>query len=306
VSVVSLEGRAALVTGASRGIGQSIAMRLAAEGVDVAIVGRGADRRSTDLEGSLAQTAALAQSMQRGRVHVLEADIGDPGADRGSIVAAIVDAFGRSPDILVHSAAAPREFGDGRPLVPFAETTPEWFFRSVEVNVWAYWDLARSLIPGMRRQGAGWLLSISSRQAAPRPSPVGSPARSRLGGACIYGGTKAFLDRITTGAAEELYDDNIAVNALAPTGPVRTPLSATVTPGLQAGDWEPMETMVEAAVALCSGDPRELTSRIAYSLPLLVELGRPVRTLDGRELFAGWQPNDEDPRLNGASYLTGH
>jgi citronellol/citronellal dehydrogenase len=172
--------------------------------------------------------------------------------------------------------------------------------------VWAYWDLAHAVIPGMREQGQGWLLCISSRQAAPRPSPVATTVRSRLGGACLYGGTKAFLDRITTGAAEELYEDNIAVNALAPTGPVRTPLSATVTPELGDDDWEPMETMVEAAVALCSGNPKELTSRIAYSLPLLVELDRPVRTLDGRSLFDGWQPDPTDPRLHGVAYLTGH
>ncbi len=67
-----------------------------------------------------------------------------------------------------------------------------------------------------------------------------------------------------------------------------------------------METMVEAAVALCSGDPRELTSRIAYSLPLLVELARPVRTLDGRDLFAGWQPDPADPRNRDVAYLDGH
>jgi NAD(P)-dependent dehydrogenase (short-subunit alcohol dehydrogenase family) len=158
----------------------------------------------------------------------------------------------------------------------------------------------------MRERGAGWILAISSRQAAPRPSPVGGREPSRLGGACIYGGTKAFIDRITTGAAEELYRDNIAVNALSPTGPVKTPLSATVTPGLGSDDWEPMETMVEAALALCSSDPQQLTSRVAYSLPLLVELERPVYTLDGRQLFAGWQPDRADDRWAGAAYLSGH
>jgi hypothetical protein len=67
-----------------------------------------------------------------------------------------------------------------------------------------------------------------------------------------------------------------------------------------------METMVEAAVALCSGDPRVLTSRVAYSLPLLVELGREVRTLDGTAPFAGWQPDASDPRVAGVGYLSGH
>lgn len=301
-----IEGRVALITGASRGIGQAIACRFAAEGADVALVGRGPDRRSAHLAGSLDETEQLATSMNGGRVHVVTADIGDPSADKSEIVADVKAAFGRSPDILVHVAAAPREFGDGGPLVKFADTPREWFQRSVEVNVWAMWDLARCVIPAMREQGEGWILSISSRQAAPRPSPVGGRGLSRLGGACIYGGTKAFIDRITTGAAEELYEDNIAVNALAPTGPVRTPLSATVTPELRPEDWEPMETMVEAALALCSGDPRELTSRVAYSLPLLVELSRPVRTLDGQGLLEAWQPDVNDPRLVGASYLVGH
>ena len=302
----SIEGRVALITGASRGIGQAVACRFAAEGADVALIGRGPDRRSTHLAGSLDETEQLAKSMNGGRVHVAMADIGDPTADKSEIIADVERAFGRTPDILVHVAAAPREFDDGRPLVMFADTPREWFQRSVEVNVWAMWDLAKCVIPGMRGRGEGWILSISSRQAAPRPSPVEGSAPSRLGGACIYGGTKAFLDRITTGAAEELYPDNIAVNALAPTGPVRTPLSASVTPGLRPEDWEPMETMVEAALALCSGDPRELTSRVAYSLPLLVELGRPMRTLDGRELLDTWQPDPADPRLQGASYLIGH
>jgi NAD(P)-dependent dehydrogenase (short-subunit alcohol dehydrogenase family) len=301
-----VEGRVALITGASRGIGQAIACRLAAEGADVAIVGRGPDRRSTHLAGSLEETAQQARAMGGGRVHVVHADIGDPAGDKAAIVDEVANAFGRSPDVLVHVAAAPREFGDGQPLVPFAQTPRDWFFRSVEINVWAMWELATCVIPGMRERGAGWILSISSRQAAPRPSPVGGGARSRLGGACIYGGTKAFLDRVTTGAAEELYPDNIAVNSLAPTGPVRTPLSATVTPNLRPQDWEPMETMVEAALALCSGDPKRLTSRVAYSLPLLVELRRRVRTLDGSARFAGWQPDVNDPRLAGAAYLTGH
>ena len=96
------------------------------------------------------------------------------------------------------------------------------------------------------------------------------------------------------------------VNTLAPTGPVWTPLSATVTPNLRPEDWEPMETMVEAALALCTGDPRRLTSRIAHSLPLLLELGRPVYTLDGATVYDGWTPDPNDPRMAGAGYLKHH
>ncbi len=124
-------------------------------------------------------------------------------------------------------------------------------------------------------------------------------ALDRLGSACVYGGTKAFLDRICTGAARELYPDNIAVNNLATTGAVGTPLSLTITKAT-----EPMEAFVEAALALVTGDPRILTSRVVHSLPLLYELNRPVYTLDGKRLFDGWQPDRDDPRKFMKGYLT--
>jgi hypothetical protein len=56
--------------------------------------------------------------------------------------------------------------------------------------------------------------------------------------------------------------------------------------------FEPLETMAEAALALCTGDPDVLTGRIAYSLQLLVELQRPVLDLHGEQLVDGWQPQD--------------
>ena len=56
--------------------------------------------------------------------------------------------------------------------------------------------------------------------------------------------------------------------------------------------FEPLETMAEATLALCTADPAVLTGRIAFSLQLLVELGRPVLDLRGEELVEGWQPED--------------
>lgn len=298
-------GRVAIVTGASRGIGQAIACRLAAEGAGVVLIGRDAQQRNAELAGTLEETAERIREYG-GRSLKVTANIGDPDWDKGDIVKKAEDFFGKQPDILVNNAAAPREFSGDAPPLPFAETTRDFFMRAVEINVWAAWDLAEHVIPGMRKQGAGWILMISSQQAAPRPSPTNDGLRFAQGGACVYGGTKAFLDRITTGAAVELYDDNIAVNSLAPTGAVRTPLSETVVRGMDPSGWEPMEAMVEAAVTLCCGDPRTLTSRVVHSLPFLAERGQPVYTLDGKKLFDGWQPNADDPRKSFVSYLVGH
>lgn len=296
------EGRVAIVTGASRGIGQAIALRLAAEGAQVAVVGRG-ENRSTDLAGSLEETVERIRAAC-GRVPiVVRADIADPELDKRTLVAEVAAQAGANPDVLVHSAAAPREFGGGRPSIPFAELDRAFFQRAVDVNVWAFWDLARALVPGMRERGAGRLVAISSVQAAPRPLP-GSGAGPAMGGAPAYGGTKAFLDRVVTGAAQELAPDNIAVNTVAPTGPVHTPLSATVVAN-PPGGWEPMETMVEAALALCTCDPQRINGRITYSVPLLKELGRPVRTLDGSALHPGWQPGRPNPPAHYAGYLKG-
>jgi len=297
------EARVALITGASRGIGQAVAVRLAAEGATVALIGRG-ENRSTNLAGSLDETVEMIRCVSDQPAIVVRADIADASADKRELVADVARRAGAVPDVLVHSAAAPREFGGGNPSIPFADLSRDFFQRTVDVNVWAFWSLAQAMIPGMRERGAGWILAISSVQAAPRPSPV-TTAPAAMGGSCAYGGTKAFLDRIVTGAAQELYVDNIAVNALAPTGPVKTPLSSTVVAD-PPGGWEPMETMVEAALALCTGDPRVLTSRVAYSVPLLTELGRRVASLDGSTDHAGWQPGDADPPADYPGYLRGH
>ena len=203
----------------------------------------------------------------------------------------------------MNNAAAPREF-DEHGFIPFAEMPRDFFLRTIAVNVWAAWDLARAVIPGMRTRGAGWILSISSSQAEPRPKPSDATPANRLGGGSLYGSSKAFLDRMSTGAAVELFQDNIAVNTLAPTSYIDTPLSQGVVGSGRAGiSQEPLETFAEAAVALCSGDPRVLTSRVVYSLPLLAELDRPVYTLDGKHLYEGWQPSHDDPRKARATYL---
>lgn len=199
--------------------------------------------------------------------------------------------------MLVNNAAAPRRFELG-----FTGMTRDEFRNQVEVNVWAGWDLALAALDGMREAGAGWILNISSMGAAPKVGPPFAVI-PQVGAQCLYGSTKAMLDRLTTGAAMELWADGIAVNALAPAGAVAT-ANATAVAGAHLAHAEPEETMAEAALALCTGDPRALTGRVTTNLSILRELDRPVRSLDGDELVEGWQPVDIDPRRCPPSYLS--
>ncbi|WP_127784873.1 SDR family NAD(P)-dependent oxidoreductase [Rhodococcus sp. X156] len=273
----------AIVTGASRGIGRAMARRLAAEGIAVAAVSRTLRPGDGNLEGSLEETVALIRA-DGGTAEPFVVDLGAPELDRAALVAEISATMGGPVDILINNAAAARRYE-----TLFVDMPREWFLDSVETNVWNTWDLMKAVIPGMRAQGAGWILNISSRQSGPRVGPPFAP--HPLAGSVLYGGTKAMIDRITTGAAMELYDDHIAVNALAPNRGVATAHAAAAVPGWPS---EPEETMAEAALLLCTADPAEMTGRVAYSLPLLKELNRPVRTLDGTQLLSGWQPEDLD------------
>lgn len=281
-------GEIAVVTGASRGIGQALVVRLAAEGATVLAVGRSLGGGGR-FAGSLEETVELA-ARAGGTAIAVAAEI---GTSEGRTAVEEASADVGAVTIVVNNAAAPRAFD-----LDFAAMDETAFRLAVDVNVWGAWDLAARFVPGMRKAGRGWILNVSSAQAAPR-SPE---TRHRTGGACLYGGTKAMLDRITTGAAQDLFDDRIAVNALAPEAAIATEHASSV--GLPPDRIEPVETFVEAALALVSGDPESLTGRVAYSLSLVTELDLAVHTLDGTTLFPGWQPGDIDEGRLFAGYLS--
>jgi len=142
----------------------------------------------------------------------------------------------------------------------------------------------------MRARGDGWIVNLTSFAAELPPGPpfpTSLVARQGSG----YGVSKAALNRLTVSVAAELHSAGIAVNALAPQSAIATP--HLLAQGRLAADrFEPLETMAEATLALCTCDAATSTGRIVRSLELLVELDRPVLDLDGVELLAGWQPAD--------------
>jgi citronellol/citronellal dehydrogenase len=147
--------------------------------------------------------------------------------------------------------------------------------------------------PRDARARAGSILNISS---ATSQVPEGPPFADRgIGGASAYGGSKAWLERATVGAAVELAGTGVSANTLAPEYAVITEGADAMMGDLKARTdivLEPVATMAEAALALLTGDPDVLTGQVAYSLSLLRALDRPVRDLDGVTLVEGWQPAD--------------
>lgn len=286
----SCEGRVALVTGASRGIGEGAARRLAAEGAAVAAVARTRADGDHRLPGSLERLVTDIADLG-GRAVGIPADLSDPSLDRSNVVAQAEEALGGKVDILINNAA--RAF-----YQPFAELTEKRWRIAYELNVWAPWDLARLVLPGMRELGRGAIVNISSGVAEPPSLPPNWASGPTMTG-CLYGSTKAALNRWTVGLAAETWDDGITVNAVSPEAAVMTPGAGDYV-NLPPESLEPMETMCEAILALGTAKPQELTGRITYSLSLICELNRPVCTLEGTELHLGWQPDDIDPnRLRG-------
>jgi NAD(P)-dependent dehydrogenase (short-subunit alcohol dehydrogenase family) len=269
----ALEGKAALVTGASRGIGAAIARRLAAEGAAVAAVARSLDRARDGVAGTLRETVAAIEA-DGGRAVAIQGDILD-APSREAFMAEARRAFGPL-DILVNNAT----HGPYRPLEKLRARDVAL---TLESSVGAPLHLVQLALPDLRARRRGWILNISSATVKHPEGPPYAEWQVR-GGSHLYASGKAALDRLTTGLAAELHADGIAVNALAP-------LAVVITESVRASGaerWiepsmvEPVEAMAEAALALVTGDPGKLTGRIAYSLRLLEELGREIRTLDGR------------------------
>jgi len=260
--MTGLDGKVALVTGASRGIGEAIARRFAADGAAVAVSARTVEEGAHPFPGSLSTTV---QSIR----------------DAGGVAIAVAADLARHQDRAALIETVERELGPVDVLVSNAAVTyfepvdgfDEGHYRLMfEVQVRAPFELAQLVLPGMRTRGRGWILNISSGAAR---HPEGPPYSRRAAGGTVYGMCKAALERFTTGLAAEVHVDGVAVNALSPSGLVATPgvIHHGLDRGVPADRLEPVEYMAEAAYVLCTRDAEACTGRIAYARPLLDELG---------------------------------
>lgn len=157
---LQLEGKAAIVTGGSRGIGKAIAAALAAEGVDVALAARG--------EEALRETAGEIAAASRRRALPIVCDTGDDDAIR-ALVDRTASEFGRV-DILINNAAK----AGGQAPPPGMDELDDEFWSDMNVKVLGYLRCARAVAPLMRAQGWGRIINISGLAARQSGTLVGS------------------------------------------------------------------------------------------------------------------------------------
>jgi citronellol/citronellal dehydrogenase len=252
---MTCDGKVALVTGTSRGLGKAIAKRLAAEGATVALTARTLEP-DPKYQGSLRQTLEEIEAAGGSAVAVA-ADLSQSD-ERERLFAEVIEKAG-APDILVNNAAVTFL----RPLDGFPERRVKLM---MEMHVLAPLHLTQLAIPAMRERGRGWVLNVTSVGG---DLPDGPPFSEfdRTAGFGIYGTVKAALNRLTKSLAAELYDDGIAVNAAAPTNPVATEGAGALD--LAKTDTEDISLITETAFRLCTGDPRTLTGQIAHTQTFL-------------------------------------
>lgn len=194
---IQLEGKVALVTGASTGIGAAIAKEFAAAGAKVAI-----HYHSSKTEAE--QVAAAIRSPGGADTLLVRADVMDPQAII-DMVRIVNEKFGRI-DILVNNAG-------GLLDRHFVEEMPdESYWRVMELNMGSAFRVSRSVIPIMKKNGGGVIINLTSIAARNGGSD----------GASFYAASKAAVSALTRGMAKELAAHKIRVNAIAP-GIVLTP-----------------------------------------------------------------------------------
>jgi NAD(P)-dependent dehydrogenase (short-subunit alcohol dehydrogenase family) len=269
-----LDGRVAIVTGSSRGIGEEIAKLFAQEGARVVCAARTlneGDHRM--LAGSLAGTIRKIKDAG-GEAIAVAVDVSNE-ADCQKLVGDAREAFG-PVDILINDAALTYY----KPIVDY--NVKNWV-KAFAVNVHGPFMLSQLVLPDMLRQRRGAIVNISSGAAiGPGRTPF-KDARPVNGGT-MYGATKAALERFTQGLAQEVAGHNIAVTAVSPSQVV--PTAGTVyhklVTGIDDPKGEPPMLMARAVLLLASEPAEKVNGRVTYSQQILSEYGLLDRTPTGR------------------------
>jgi citronellol/citronellal dehydrogenase len=271
-----LSGRVAVVTGASRGIGKALALRLAQDGADIVIAAK-SEVSTEKLPGSIYETAEAVLALGRRALPVV-VDVRNDDAIR-NMIEQTVATFGRI-DILVNNAGALW-------WQKIVDTPPRRFDLMMGVNVRAAYVASYYALPHMVKQRWGHILNY-----CPAISTTPNPGR------VCYMITKMGMARLAIGIAEEHRADNIAANALWPRTIIES--QASINWGLATRDqWRTPEILCDASLAIFAQEPPKYSGHQVLDEEVLTELagitnfdkywleGKPPTApiyIDGREM----------------------
>ena len=244
-----LHGRVAVVTGASRGIGKALAIRLAEEGADVVVAAK-SEQSTEKLPGTIHETADAVRALGR-RALAIPTDVRSEDAVRTMIERTVAE-LGRI-DILINNAGAIW-------IQPVLATPPKKFDLMMNVNVRAAYLTAYYALPHMQKQHWGHILNMC-------PGLTMAPSPGRV----CYMISKLGMARLAIGIAEEHRQDNIAANTLWP----RTPIESQATINWRMGDrseWRTPEIMCDTCMAIFAQEPASYTGHQLIDEQVLKDL----------------------------------
>jgi citronellol/citronellal dehydrogenase len=244
-----LSGRVALVTGASRGIGKALALRLASEGAEVVVAAK-SELSTERLPGSIHQTADEIRALGR-RALAVATDVREEEAVR-RMIERTIEEFGHI-DILVNNAGAIW-------LQPVLNTPAKRFDLVMGVNVRAAYLACYYALPHMVKQQWGQILNMCPRLSI-KPSP----------GKVAYMISKLGMAYVALGVAAEHAADNIAGNTLWPRTIIES--QASINWNMAGRDqWRTPEIVCDASMAIFAQEPRKSTGRQWIDEEALAEL----------------------------------
>ena len=259
-----LDGKTAIVTGASRGIGAAIAECFAAEGAKVIATARTLEEGTHPLPGSLEMTIKNIRDAG-GEATPVAGNVSEY-EECEKIVAACKDVYG-PPDVLVNNAALTY-------FIPVKDFPVNRWLRSTAVNFHGPFYMSQLCLNegGMIERGSGAIVNVSSAAAI---GPGRGPYEGDGGGGSLYGAEKAALERFTQGLASEVHQYGISVTCYSPSQIVPTPgvVHHRLMEGRDPNDAEGVEIMAQAALLLATEPIEKVSGRVTYSQQILKEFG---------------------------------
>lgn len=244
-----LDGKVAIITGSSRGIGKAIALEMARQGAEIVVTAR-TEVESDKVPGTIYKTAQEIEALGR-RALAVKMDVTvDEQVDE--MIKRVISEFGHI-DILVNNAGT----GSTHTIINMPIKTWD---RIMSVNLRSAFVCSKMALPHLLERGGGHIINLSSFLATTVRHSV------------AYGTTKAAINRFTLGMADELKDKGIAVNALSPGYTVTEQLLLT-EPDMDHSKWEKAEMWAKYACMVACQPPAKFTGKILTLEVLQKELG---------------------------------